>query len=154
VLDVVAGLSFKTPTAVAEMLVGRFIAVARRLEDAATRLRSVWWLRREGARERLRRAQIGLRQGTRKLLDQRRSELLRAWRVRAEVQDASATSGWLAEARLVLRERAPLRERRAMLACDYSWRAARGALRMRASGRPSGAGAASGRPGDSPAGVR
>jgi len=136
VLDAVAGLAFKTPTAVAEALVGRFVAVSRRLEDAAGRMRSLWQLRHDAERERQRRARIGLRQGSRKLLDQRRSELLRAaGRARAEVQGRIGHERThLAEARMVLRARtrASLREQRATLAhaSRSVARGVRGALRI------------------------
>lgn len=107
VLDAVAGQSFKTPTAVAEAIAGRFLEVGRRLTEGRARLRYVFSLRTGGDRERLRRAAIGLRQGSRKLLDLRRSELLRAAeRVRAEVLGRLAS------------ERARLGESRALLAAN------------------------------------
>jgi exodeoxyribonuclease VII large subunit len=135
VLDSVAGQSFKTPTAIAEALVGRFIAVSRRLGDGRARLRSMWELRSEGERNRLARVQIGLRQGTRKLLDQRRSELRRAAEgVRAEVRSRLGHERLhLAEARTTLRgrTRATLRERRVALvqASRSLTRGARAAVR-------------------------
>lgn len=108
VLDAVAGQSFKTPTAAAEALVGRFVAVERRLAEGSARLRSVWGLRRDVAAERMRRARTGLRQGTRKLLDQRRSDLRRAAEgVRAEVgARLGREERRLAEGRTWLRARA------------------------------------------------
>jgi len=86
VLDAVAARSWKTPTAVAEALVDRFDRVALRLRDGRSRLRSVWLLRSGAERQRTERARNGIRQGARKLLQQRRSDLLRgAERVRGRV---------------------------------------------------------------------
>ncbi len=76
VLDHVAGRSFKTPTAVGEELVGRFASLEMQLRESAQRLRSLWRPKLAGQREHLRRAAIGLRQGTRKLLRLSRSELI------------------------------------------------------------------------------
>lgn len=78
VLDVVAARSFKTPTAAAEELVARFVAVDRQIEEARQRLSRVLRGQVRFRRERLRRAAIGLRQGSRKLLDLRRAELRNA----------------------------------------------------------------------------
>ena len=78
ILDAVAGRACKTPTAVAEVLVARFAEVAGRLGRAARRLRSTWTLRRSHQSESLAQARMGLRQGTRKLIQMRRSELRRA----------------------------------------------------------------------------
>jgi exodeoxyribonuclease VII large subunit len=78
ILDHVAGSRFKTPTAVAEALVARFSSVEWDLGEAGRRLQARW---RERLREQfdwLRRQQVGLKQGTRKLLDMRRSQLLAA----------------------------------------------------------------------------
>lgn len=124
VLDAVAGQSFKTPTAVAEALVGRFVAVSRRLDEGAVRLRSVWRLRLRGASERLERAQTGLRQGTRKLVDQRRSELRRAAEaVRAEVRTRlGGEERRLARVGATLRVRALGRLREAELALGAAGR--------------------------------
>ncbi len=119
VLDAVAGLPFKTPTAVAEALASRFDAMAAQMADALGRLRSVWQLRRDSERARVERARTGLRQGSRKLLDLRRSDLLRvAARVRGEVlqrlgQERSQIEG--ARVALRARSRAVLRERRIRL---------------------------------------
>jgi exodeoxyribonuclease VII large subunit len=136
VLDAVAGQAFKTPTAAAEALVGRFLAVARRLSDTAGRLRSVWALRRDAEQERVRRGRIGLRQGSRKLLDQRKSELMRAAEgVRAEVRSRLGQAyTHLAEARSILcaRTRATLRQRGQLLihASQSLARGSRAAFRM------------------------
>ncbi len=78
VLDVVAGRAFKTPTAAAEELVARFVAVDRQIEEARQRLSRVLRGQVRFRQERLRRAAIGLRQGSRKLLDLRRAELRHA----------------------------------------------------------------------------
>jgi exodeoxyribonuclease VII large subunit len=120
VLDAVAGMAFKTPTAVAEALASRFDTVAALLDDARARLRSIWQFRRDAERARIERAYTGLRQGSRKLLDLRRSDLLRvAARVRGEVlhrfgQERSRIEG--ARVALRARSRAALRERRIRLA--------------------------------------
>lgn len=69
VLDYVANKSFKTPTAVAEELVARFIQMQRQLEEASNTLQTVWAYRFKIDREYLDRAIIGIHQGPRKLLD-------------------------------------------------------------------------------------
>ena len=69
VLDYVANKSFKTPTAVAEELVARFIQMQRQLEEAAITLQTVWAYRFRTDRDYLDRAVTGIRQGPRKLLD-------------------------------------------------------------------------------------
>src|ERR1039457_2161535 len=69
VLDYVANKSFKTPTAVAEELVARFIQMRRQLEEAANTLRTVWSYRHKIDRDYLDRAVTGIHQGPRKLLD-------------------------------------------------------------------------------------
>ena len=78
VLDVVAARAFKTPTAAAEELVARFVAVDRQIAEARQRLSRVLRGQVRFRRERLRRGAIGLRQGSRKLLDLRRAELRHA----------------------------------------------------------------------------
>jgi exodeoxyribonuclease VII large subunit len=78
VLDAVAGQACKTPTAVAEALLARFSEIDGRISRAARRLRSTWELRSSHEQEWLEQAQVGLRQGTRKLLQLHRSELRRA----------------------------------------------------------------------------
>jgi exodeoxyribonuclease VII large subunit len=69
VLDYVANKSFKTPTAVAEELVARFIQMQRQLEEASNTLQTVWAYRFKIDREYLDRAITGIHQGPRKLLD-------------------------------------------------------------------------------------
>lgn len=69
VLDYVANKSFKTPTAVAEELVARFIQMQRQLEEATNTLQTVWAYRFKIDREYLDRAITGIHQGPRKLLD-------------------------------------------------------------------------------------
>jgi exodeoxyribonuclease VII large subunit len=110
ILDAVAGQACKTPTAVAEALVARFAEVDGRIGRALRRLRSTWELRLSHQREHLAQARVGLRQGTRKLIELRRSELRRA---------ASA-----ARAALVTR----LARERARLGADRLARAGRAAL--------------------------
>jgi exodeoxyribonuclease VII large subunit len=78
ILDAVAGRACKTPTAVAEALVARFAEVDGRLGRAARRLAATWSLRVAHQRRYLDQARTGLRQGTRKLVELRRSELRRA----------------------------------------------------------------------------
>jgi exodeoxyribonuclease VII large subunit len=78
ILDAVAGQACKTPTAAAEALVARFAEVGGRLERASRRLRSSFRLRWSHEREWLAQARTGLRQGTRKLIELRRSDLRRA----------------------------------------------------------------------------
>lgn len=116
VLDAVSGEHFKTPTAVAEAIVSRFEKLSLSLAQARRRLHDAWQRARTDERERLERALTGLRQGSRKLLDQRRSELLRvAARVRGEVvQRLGHERGRLEGARVSLGAgaRAAVRERR------------------------------------------
>ena len=69
VLDYVANKAFKTPTAVAEELVARFVQMQRQLEEATNTLRTVWAYRYKTDREYLDRAVIGIHQGPRKLLE-------------------------------------------------------------------------------------
>ena len=75
VLDVVANRSFKTPTAVADEIVDRFLRMAEHITVSAKRLRSVWQLRATSEGEFLRRSRTGLQQGSRKLLEVTRSSL-------------------------------------------------------------------------------
>ncbi len=115
VLDAVAGASFKTPTAVAEAIAARFETLGLHLEESVSRLRNAWLRAFDTECERLDRGRKGLRQGSRKLLDQRRNELLRkAERVRGEVERRLGHErSRLAQARVSLaaRSRAALRER-------------------------------------------
>ncbi|TLM69241.1 MAG: exodeoxyribonuclease VII large subunit [Deltaproteobacteria bacterium] len=69
VLDHVANKAFKTPTAVAEDLVARFVQMRRQLDEASNTLKTVWTFNLERDRAYLDRATTGIRQGSRKLLD-------------------------------------------------------------------------------------
>lgn len=69
VLDHVANRSFKTPTAVAEELVNRFVEMKRHLEEATGRFKSTWSYRLRIEKDWISKEKTGLRQGTRKLLD-------------------------------------------------------------------------------------
>jgi exodeoxyribonuclease VII large subunit len=75
VLDHVANRAFKTPTAVAEELVARFVQMRRQLDESANTLKTVWAYSVKMNREYLDRAVTGIRQGSRKLLDVTASEL-------------------------------------------------------------------------------
>ena len=75
ILDHVANRHFKTPTAVAEEIVARFVEVKRHLEEAAARFSSTWSYRFKMDRAWLDEAKTGIRQGTRKLLDTTRNNL-------------------------------------------------------------------------------
>jgi exodeoxyribonuclease VII large subunit len=113
ILDAVAGRTCKTPTAVAECIVARFAEVSAEVARAARRLRSTWNLRCSHERRHLAQARVGLRQGTRKLIQMRRSELRRA-----------ASHARAAVAGRLGRERTQLERSRESLL-----RASRGALR-------------------------
>ena len=75
ILDHVANRSFKTPTAVAEELVSRFVEMKRHLEEAENRFRSSWSYRLKIETKHVERARTGIVQGTRKLLDATKAEL-------------------------------------------------------------------------------
>lgn len=77
VLDFVANRSFKTPTAVAEELVGRFVQMRRQLDESANTLRTVWsyQLKLKRNQEYRDRSKTGIRQGVRKLLEVTASQL-------------------------------------------------------------------------------
>lgn len=77
VLDFVAHREFKTPTAVAEEIVARHIEVRRHLEEGRSRFRSTWAYRLEMEKRRAAKDRVGIRQGTRKLLDVTRTGLVR-----------------------------------------------------------------------------
>jgi exodeoxyribonuclease VII large subunit len=68
VLDYVANQAFVTPTAVAEELVAHYLVVKHKLNAARNRLPLAWSQRMNGERDYVRRMAIGLRQGSRKLL--------------------------------------------------------------------------------------
>jgi exodeoxyribonuclease VII large subunit len=69
ILDHVANRIFKTPTAVAEELVARFVEMRRHLEDAEHRFRSSWTYRLDIAKKHLENSATGLTRGTWKLLE-------------------------------------------------------------------------------------
>ena len=69
VLDFVANRAFKTPTAVAQELVCRFKEMAAHLDEAQNRFRTSWAYRLQSEHVYLLDASVGIRQGTRKLLD-------------------------------------------------------------------------------------
>ncbi len=75
VLDFVANKTFKTPTAVAEELVARFVQMRRQLDESANTLLTVWAYRYKIDRDYLDRAVTGIHQGPRKLLDVTASSL-------------------------------------------------------------------------------
>ena len=69
ILDHVANRYFKTPTAVAEELVARFIEMKRHLEEAEHRFRSSWTYRLDIEKKNLESSTTGLTRGARKLID-------------------------------------------------------------------------------------
>ena len=69
ILDFVANKSFKTPTAIAEELVARFVQMRRQLDESANTLQTVWAYRFKNARDYIGRSITGINQGPRKLLD-------------------------------------------------------------------------------------
>jgi len=69
VLDYVANRRHKTPTAVAEAILDRFVEAARHLETSRGRLGTTWSYRLQMEQRRLERDRTGVRQGTRKLID-------------------------------------------------------------------------------------
>lgn len=75
VLDHVANRAFKTPTAVAEDLVARFVQMRRQLDEASNTLNTVWTFSLKKDQAYLDRAITGIRQGSRKLLDVTTSKL-------------------------------------------------------------------------------
>ena len=75
ILDHVANRYFKTPTAVAEELVARFVEVKRHVEEAENRFRSTWAYRLTIDQKYIERTIIGINQGTRKLIDATMFEL-------------------------------------------------------------------------------
>lgn len=76
ILDHVANRYFKTPTAVAEDIVARYVEMKRHLEESKNRFRSTWSYRYEMDRKWLDDAKTGIIQGTRKLLESTKSYLL------------------------------------------------------------------------------
>ena len=75
ILDHVANRYFKTPTAVAEEIIARFIELNRHVEEAKERFKSSWMYRLEMEKRWLLDAKTGIKQGTRKLLDATRIDL-------------------------------------------------------------------------------
>jgi len=69
ILDHVANRYFKTPTAVAEELVARFVEMKRHLEEAEHRFRSSWTYRLDIEKKYLESSTTGLIRGARKLID-------------------------------------------------------------------------------------
>jgi len=76
ILDHVSNRYFKTPTAVAEDLVARYVEMKRHLEEARNMFRSTWTYRFERDRTWLDEAKVGIVQGTRKLLEATKGSLL------------------------------------------------------------------------------
>ncbi len=75
ILDHVANQYFKTPTAVAEEILSRFVEMNRHIEEAKDRFKSSWNYRLEMEKRWLAEATTGIRQGTRKLLDTTKTDL-------------------------------------------------------------------------------
>lgn len=75
ILDHVANRHFKTPTAVAEEILGRFIELDRHIQEAKERFKSSWNYRLGMGETWLMDAKTGIKQGTRKLLDATRTDL-------------------------------------------------------------------------------
>jgi len=69
VLDYVSHKFFKTPTAVSEDLVARFVEMDRHLNEAKNRFQSTWNHRFDKEKALIDDAKIGIHEGTRKLLD-------------------------------------------------------------------------------------
>lgn len=75
ILDYVANKSFKTPTAIAEELVARFVQMRRQLDESANSLKTVWAYRLKNIQDFISRSKTGINQGPRKLLDVTASSL-------------------------------------------------------------------------------
>ena len=75
ILDHVANRFFKTPTAVAEELVARFVEMKRHLDEAEHRFRSSWTYRLDIEKKYLENTKIGLTRGARKLIDNKNVNL-------------------------------------------------------------------------------
>ena len=69
VIDYVANMRHKTPTAVATAILERFEEAASHLEAGRARLGTTWAYRQQMERRRFERDRTGVRQGTRKLVD-------------------------------------------------------------------------------------
>jgi exodeoxyribonuclease VII large subunit len=75
ILDHVANRYFKTPTAVAEELVARFVEMKRHLEEAEHRFKSSWSYRLDIENKFLQNSKTGLIQGTQKLIENKNINL-------------------------------------------------------------------------------
>lgn len=75
ILDHVANRFFKTPTAVAEEVVARFIEMKRHLEEAENRFRSSWSYRMDIETKFIQNSKTGLVNGARKLIENKNSNL-------------------------------------------------------------------------------
>jgi exodeoxyribonuclease VII large subunit len=75
VLDHVANRYFKTPTAVAEELVARFVEMKRHLEEAEHRFKSSWTYRLDIEKKFIQNSRTGLIQGTQKLIENKNANL-------------------------------------------------------------------------------
>ena len=75
ILDHVANRFFKTPTAVAEELVARFVEMKRHLDEADHRFRSSWTYRLDIEKKYLENARNGLTRGARKLIESKNVNL-------------------------------------------------------------------------------
>jgi len=75
ILDHVVNRSFKTPTAVAEEVVARFVEMKRHLQEAENRFRSSWSYRLDIETKFIQRSKNGLVNGTRKLIESKNANL-------------------------------------------------------------------------------
>ena len=75
ILDHVSNRSFKTPTAVAEEIIARFVEMKRHLEESKNRFQSTWSYRVDVDKKWITDAKTGIKQGTRKLLDNIKRDL-------------------------------------------------------------------------------
>jgi len=75
ILDHVANRYFKTPTAVAEELVARFVEMKRHLEEAENRFKSSWSYRMDIETKFIQSSKAGLVNGTRKLIENKNANL-------------------------------------------------------------------------------
>jgi exodeoxyribonuclease VII large subunit len=75
ILDHVANRFFKTPTAVAEELVARFVEMKRHVDEAAHRFKSSWSYRIDIEKKLIKNSKNGLVQGARKLIESKNVNL-------------------------------------------------------------------------------
>ena len=75
ILDHVANRFFKTPTAVAEELVARFVEMKRHLDEAEHRFRSSWTYRLGIEKKYVENTKTGLTRGARKMIDNKNVNL-------------------------------------------------------------------------------